>query len=115
MFTFQSLVQLLLPMVQFIGVSQPISIEYKMVHGLNQAVLQPKISKTRQSWTCPVFSYVLEHVSEVTMGEKKLDYLCNCKSEISNICNAVEGHCLHTMKVVRHHANGLFDWLISGH
>ena len=39
MFTFHSLVQLLLPMVKLNGVSEPISIEYKMVHGLNQAVL----------------------------------------------------------------------------
>ena len=38
MFTFHSLVQLLLPTVKSNGVSQPISIEYKMVHGLNQAV-----------------------------------------------------------------------------
>ena len=47
---------------------------------------------------------------------KKLDYLCNCKSdiEISNVCKAVVGDCLHAMKVVRHHANGRFDWLISG-
>ena len=46
---------------------------------------------------------------------KKLDYLCNCKSELSIVCNAVEGHCLQAMKIVRHHANGHFDWLISGH
>ena len=39
MFTFHSLAQLLLPMVKLNGVNQPISIEYKMVHGLNQAVL----------------------------------------------------------------------------
>ena len=38
MFTFHSLVQLLLPTVKLNGVSQPISIEYKMVHGLIQAV-----------------------------------------------------------------------------
>ena len=38
MFTFHSLVQLLFPTVKLNGVSQPISIEYKMVHGLNQAV-----------------------------------------------------------------------------
>ena len=38
MFTFHSLVQSLLPMVKLNGVSQPISIEYKMAHGLNQAV-----------------------------------------------------------------------------
>ena len=46
---------------------------------------------------------------------KKLDYLCNCKSEIRNVCNVVEGHCLQTMKIVDHHANSCFDWLISGH
>ena len=44
---------------------------------------------------------------------KKLDYLCNGKSEISNVCNAVEGHCLQAMKTVHHHVNGHFDWLIS--
>ena len=46
---------------------------------------------------------------------KKLDYLCNCKSEIGNVCNAVEGHCLQAMKVMHHYANSCFDWLISGH
>ena len=46
---------------------------------------------------------------------KKLDYLCNCKSEISHVCNALEGHCLEAMKVVHHHANGCFDWLMSEH
>ena len=46
---------------------------------------------------------------------KKLDYLCNCKSEISNVCNSVEGHCLQTMKIVHYHVNGSFDWLISEH
>ena len=40
LFTFHSLVQSLLPMVKLNGVSQPISIEYKMVHGLNQAVFR---------------------------------------------------------------------------
>ena len=38
--TFHSLVQLLLPVVKLNGISQPISIEYKMVHGLNQAVFR---------------------------------------------------------------------------
>ena len=46
LFTFHSLVQLLLPTVKLNGVSQPISIEYEVVHGLNQAVLKPTISKT---------------------------------------------------------------------
>ena len=40
LFTFHSLVQLLLPTVKLNGISQPISIEYKMVHGLNQAVFR---------------------------------------------------------------------------
>ena len=44
---------------------------------------------------------------------KKLDYLCNCKSELSNVCNVVEGHCLQAMEIVHHHDDG-FDWLISG-
>ena len=38
MFAFYLLVQLLLQTVKLNGVSQPISIEYKMVHGLIQAV-----------------------------------------------------------------------------
>ena len=48
---------------------------------------------------------------------KKLDYLCNCKSEISNVfqSNALEGHCLEAMKIVHHHANGCFSWLIFEH
>ena len=45
-----------------------------------------------------------------------MDYICKCKSEISNICNADEGYCLQAMKIVHHHANSCFDWLISsGH
>ena len=40
LFTFHLLVQLLLPIVKLNGFSQPISIEYKMVHGLNQAVFR---------------------------------------------------------------------------
>ena len=40
---------------------------------------------------------------------KKLDYLCNCKSEICNVCNTVEGHCLQAMNI------GCFDCWISGH
>ena len=43
-----------------------------------------------------------------------MDYLCNCKSEIGNVCNPVEDHCLRAMKIMHHHANGHFDWLISG-
>ena len=47
--------------------------------------------------------------------DEKLDYLCNSKSEISNVCKAVEGHCIQAMKIMHHHANGRFDWLISEH
>ena len=34
---------------------------------------------------------------------------------MSNVYNAVEGHRLQAMKIVRRHTNGRFDWLISGH
>ena len=44
-----------------------------------------------------------------------MDYLFNCKSEISNVCNALEGHCLEAMKILHHNANGRFDWLIPEH
>ena len=36
-------------------------------------------------------------------------------SEISNACKAVLGHCLQAIKIVHHHANVRFDWLISRH
>ena len=36
------------------------------------------------------------------------------KSEISNICYVVEGHCLQAMKIVHHYDNGCIDCLISG-
>ena len=77
--------------------------------------MEPKILETSGSkyWICSVFSYVLDQVSNIILREK-MDYLCNCKSEIGNVCNPVEGHCLRAMKIVHHHANGLFDWLISG-
>ena len=45
---------------------------------------------------------------------KILDYLCSCKSEISNVCKVVEVHCLQAMKIVHHYANDCFDRLISG-
>ena len=38
MFSFHSLVQLLLPTVKLNGIGQPSSIEYKMVHGLIETV-----------------------------------------------------------------------------
>ena len=54
-------------------------------------------------------------MSGVTLREKKLDYLCNCNSEISNVCNAVECHCFQAMKIVRYQANGRFECFLSGH
>ena len=66
------------------------------------------------SWIFPVFSYVLEQVSNVTLSEKRQDYLCNCKSEIKNVCNMVEGHCLQAVIIAHHYVKGCFDWLISG-
>ena len=44
-----------------------------------------------------------------------MDYLYNCKSEISDVYNSVEGHCLQVNSIVDHHGNGFFDWLISWH
>ena len=44
-----------------------------------------------------------------------MDYPCSNKSEVSNVCNALEDHCLQAMKIVHHLANGRFDWLIFGH
>ena len=38
--TFHSLVKLLLPAVKLNGVRQPMSIEYKRVHGFNQTVFR---------------------------------------------------------------------------
>ena len=70
LFTFYSLVQLLFPKVKLKGASQPISTEYKMVHAQVKLCLEHKISKTQQSWVFPVFSYVLEQVSNVTLHEK---------------------------------------------
>ena len=58
---------------------------------------------------------MFQNMSQKLHCPKKLDYFCNCKSEISNVCNAVEGNFLQTIRVVRHHANGRFDWLILGH
>ena len=37
------------------------------------------------------------------------------ESEIGNVCSAVEDHCLGAIRIVHHHSNGRFDWLISGH
>ena len=76
--------------------------------------LESEVSKCSLCWIYPVFSYILEQVSYFTLSEKKLDDLCNCKSEISNVCNVVEGHCLQVIKIMYHYTNSCFDWLISG-
>ena len=58
------------------------------------------------------------HINKVFYGDSagcaRVDYLFNCKSKISNVCNVVEGHCLQAMKIVHYYAIGCFDWLISG-
>ena len=74
LFTFHSVVQLLLPTVKLNGFSQPISLEYKMVHGLNQAVFIIKSFKNLSNlavvqFTAMFYSYVLEQVSDVTLSE----------------------------------------------
>ena len=43
----------------------------------------------------------------VTLREKNWIISVTAKSEISNVCNAVEGHCFQAMKIVRHHARAL--------
>ena len=59
------------------------------------------------------FSYVLDQVSNIILCEKN-ELSLPFKPEIGNVCNPVEDHCLRAMKIVHHHANGRFDWLISG-
>ena len=46
---------------------------------------------------------------------KLSEKIVQCDISLSNVCNAVEGHCLQAMKIVHHHANGCFDWLTSEH
>ena len=61
------------------------------------------------------FLVMFWNMSQTLHCVKKLDYLRNCKSEISTFCDAVEDHCLFAMKIVHHYANNCFDWLIYGH
>ena len=86
-----------------------------MVHGLSQAVFRNQNSGSLAVLDLSSFSYVLKQVSDITLHEKKKDYLCNCKPEIGNVCIPVEDHCLRAMKIVHHHTNSRFDWLGSGH
>ena len=39
----------------------------------------------------------------------------NIKSEISNVCNAVELYYLQVMKIGIPHASSRFAWIVSGH
>ena len=96
-------------------VSRTISIEYKMVHYLNQAVFRTQNFEMFPILDFSNFQLSFETGLRCYIEWKKLDYLCNCKSELGNVCNAEEGHCLQAMKIVHHHANGCFDWLISEH
>ena len=95
-------------------VSQSISIQYKMMHDLNQAVFRTNNFKMFPILDFSSFQLCCRTSFRCYTEWKKLDYLCKCKPEISDVCNAVEGHCLQAMKIVHHHANGSFDWLISG-
>ena len=61
------------------------------------------------------FLVMFQNMFQTLHCVKKTVLSLNCKSEISNVCNVVEGHCLQAMKIVRHRTNGRFDWLISGH
>ena len=73
--------------------------------------LEPKILKCSLSWICPVLSYVLEQVSDATLSDKKYKQnliTYNCKSEISNVFNSAQGHCLKATKIVNHHVNDCF-------
>ena len=67
----------------------------------------------QKSCICPILSYVLEQIADVTLSEK--NWIISVTAEISKVCNAVEDHCLQAMKIVHHFANGRFDWLIAGH
>ena len=55
-------IQLLLPTVKLNEVNQPISIEYKMVHGLNQAAFKTQNFETLASLDLSSFRYVLEQL-----------------------------------------------------
>ena len=96
-------------------VDQPITIEYKMVHDFNQAMF-----KNFKFEHFPILNFFslwlsLEEVEDVTLTEKNWIISCNCKSEIINVCNPVEDHCLRAMQIVHHYANGCFDCLISAY
>ena len=115
MFTFHSLVQLLLPMVKLNGVSQLISIEYKSGAWFNSSCVCNLKFRKFSNLGLVQFLLMIYNMSQTLHCVRKLDYFCNCKSEISDVCNAVEGPLSSVIKIVRHHAHSRFDWLISGH
>ena len=78
LFTFQLFVQLLLPTVKLNGVSQPMSIEYKMVHCLNQAAFKTRNFKNLASLYLSSFQVCFRTVLRCYIAWKKMDYLCNC-------------------------------------
>ena len=104
-----------MPTVKLNEISQPISIEYKMVHCLNRAVFRTYSFGNLAILDLSSFQLCVRTGIRCYIARKKLDYLFNCKSEISNVCRAVDGQCLQDMKILHHYASGCFDWLISGH
>ena len=86
-----------------------------MVHDFNQAVFRTLNFENLANLKFSNLWLFCRRGLRCYIELNKLDYLCNCKSEISNVCNAVESHCLQAMKIMHHHANGRFDWLISEH
>ena len=89
--------------------SQPFSIVYKMVHGLNQAVFRTYNFENLAILDFSSIQLCFRTGLRCYTECKKLNYLCNRKSQISNVCNTLEGHCLQPMKVVHHHANSCFN------
>ena len=60
--------------------------------------------------------FVANKSHRVIVGSEQVsDVTLSAKIGLSLFCNVVEGHCLQAMKIVHHHANGCFDWLICGH
>ena len=50
-----------------------------------------------------------------TLEVQKHTILNEKNSEIANVCKGLKSHWLLAMKIVQHHANDSFDWLISEH
>ena len=87
---------------------QPISIEYKILRGFNKAMFRTQYFENLAILHLPVFSYVLQQVSDVTFRRKNWIIFVT-RIQISNVCNTVESHCRLAIIIVHHHANGRFD------